>query len=674
MKLLLQNELIKNKSESKISRAVVTEKIAKYSSLFVSCISAVVLFGILGFVIYEAILGIQSYGFDSIFGDQFNLSAGEVSFWLPFFATIVTTFISLLIATPLGIKTAVFIKFRINKKYKKIFRVIVETLAGIPSVVFGLFCSQSFKLIYVPLGISSYSILNASVMLSFMVLPTIIAMSYNALESVDSTLLINPIALGATKTKTIYKIYKKEAKNGIVVGVILAIGRAIGETMALSMLLKSENDYSVIANGSLLELLESNIKTVSVIISTNMYGENSTPESQSLLFAFGLVLFILVMVFNLFVVFMMRNKKIRSTGKVSIFIHNLKQILFYFPNLLINGFEYLFFKTKRSAKITTINEAIVYSRKRNEEYALKNLYSWYKIFWEIICILICFTFISWLIVEIVGFGIQSWVLPSSTVFDYVSKNTTAQAFLNTLLIIFVSIIITLPFSLLGAVYLNEFNKNEKFKKTINFFLDSLGSTPSIIFGMFGLLFFIQILGLTSSGPRGFSLIAGSLTISLVILPSFTRLIQQALSEISNEIRINAYALGANTYRIVTKIILPAALKGIVTSVILVIGRILSETAPLYLTSGLTSSSYISLDRSGQTLTTRIYAQLENTNLSEATNIMYESTFLTLLLILTLIVIGYCIIPNWKSIKSNISNFINYLKYKIHCNKNLQVSK
>lgn len=661
MRLVLQKKMSKKNTSNKI----ITEIVAKYLSLFVSCISAVILFGILGFVIYEAVLGIQNYGWDSIFGNQFNLSAGQVSFWLPFFATFLTTLISLLIATPVGIKTAVFIKFRINEKYKKFFRIIIETLAGIPSVVFGLFCSQSFSLIYKPIGISSYSILNASVMLAFMVLPTIVAMTYNALDSVDLTLLINPIALGATKTKTIYKIYKKEAKSGILVGVILAMGRAIGETMALSMLLKSENDYSLISHGSLIDLLTSNIKTVSVIISTNMYGENSTPTSQSLLFAFGLILFVLVMIFNLLVLFISRERKIKPNSKVSLFLYNLKQIMLYIPNQIIKGFEYIFFKPKRTMDVSTINQAIAYSRKRNEEYVLKNLYSWYKIFWEIICVLICLVFLSWLIVEIVGLGIQSWILPSSTVFNYAEKNTTAQAFLNTLLIIFVSILIALPLSLFGAIYLNEFNKSNTFKKIISFFLDSLGSTPSILFGMFGLLFFIQTLGWTSSGTRGTSLIAGALTISLVIIPSFTRLIQQALSEIPNEIRVNALALGANTFQIVRKIILPAALKGIVTSVILIIGRILSETAPLYLTSGLTSSSFIALDRSGQTLTTRIYAQLENTNLTDATNIMWESTFLTLLLILTLIIIGYCIIPNWKSIKQSVINFKDYMKYKIN---------
>lgn len=661
------------------SKNHMTSTAMKIVSSIVASFSGIILIGLIGFILYKAILGFKVFGIENILGTSiFDLNSGvgsNVSFWSPFSATLFTTFIALLIATPIGIKTSVFIKFRIKKKQQKYLRIAIETLAGIPSVVFGLFASQSLKLIVNAFGISSYSILNASIMLAFMILPTIIAMTYNSLENVDISLFNNTVALGCTKTKSIYKVYKKAARSGIIVGVILAAGRAIGETMALSMLLQSENNYTDILNsGSLYDVLASNIKTIAVVISTNMFTENSTEETKSLLFTFGFILLIIIMILNL-VVLKLTSSKNKKFKKWNAFLDSVFDKLLFVTDSISNSFEYLTFKHRRGYKINNLETATEYMTVRAKDYKLKNLYTWYKIFWEVVSIILCFSFLSWLTLEIIVSGINAWSVPTSTVFEY-TKNTTGQAFLNTLLIIIVSIIIGFPLSLLTAVYVNEFSKNKYAKKTIGFFLDSLGATPSILFGMFGLLFFIDTLQWTSEGAKGFSLIAGALTITIVILPTFTRAIQQALIEVPQEMRLNGLALGSSTFQVVFKIILPAAMLGLITSIILSIGRILSETAPLYLTAGLTSSKQTALINAGQTLTTRIYAQLSNTDINGGLNIMYESSFLTLILILFLISLGYFIIPNWRSIKKNTvktaldikAYFLTNMIYKKHPKK------
>lgn len=648
------------KKINKNNKKTIFNNIGQYSSMIISTFVIVVLFAILFFILYKSIEGFKSYGFNKIlFSNKFNIANGEVSFWLPFISTLLTTLISLIIAVPIGIKTSIFIKFRVSKKYKKTFRILSDTLSGIPSVIFGLFASKSLGPLLSNIGIDSYSILNASIMLAFMIIPTIIAMSLNALESVDNNLLINPIALGTTKTSTIYKVYCKSARNGIFVGIILAMGRAIGETMALSMILQNENSYLESLNGNLFQILNSDLKTVSVVIATNMFGENSNELTRSLLFVFGLILFIFIMIFNIIIVFITRNK-----GNKKTWFDKFLDKFFYLFSLIVNKisiiFEWLTFSKRRKIKLNSCEEYIDYSKIRTENYKLKDLFTWYKLFWEIMSFSLCILFLGWIIIEIFLRGTNSFSHGNSTIFNY-SKNTSGQSFLNTLLIIFISILIGLPISLISAIYLNEYSKNFYFKRVINFFLDSLGSTPSILFGMFGLIFFIETLGLTSVGTKGYSLLAGALTVTLVIIPSFTRSIQEALIQVPNEVRINALALGSSKLEVISKIVLPSALTSIITSVVLAIGRILSETAPLYLTAGLTSSAKTSLDRPGQTLTTRIYAQLYNTNISEGNYIMYEIAFITLFLVLILICIGYLIIPNNKLIKKQIADKFLFLR-------------
>lgn len=622
----------------------------------VAFLLGLILLAIICFIFVQAINGFKSYGFNAIFNTlNFDIATKpdsnkklEVSFFSPFIMTIITSLIALIIAVPIGIKTSIFLKFRVKEKYKKILRISIETLSGIPSVVFGLFAIESLKSVVNIIGISSYSILNASIMLAFMVLPTIIAITYNSLNAVDKNIFTNSIALGCTKTKAIYKVYKKSARNGIIVGIVLAFGRSIGETMSLSMILQSENDYqSILNSGNFLLVASSNLKPISVIISSNMFTENSTEQTRSLLFGFGFILFLIIMILNLIIIRITKTKKNFKSNLI------FKKIWDFFDEILNKFFlvfEYL------NAKLLFKNSSVNRNYQKNN---FKNFYSFYKLFFEYISTLLCLIFLTWLSLNIIVNGIQTWNNNSSTVFLY-TKNTTGQALLNTILIIFVSILISFPISLLSAIYINEISKSKFAKQVINFFLDSLGSTPSILFGMFGLLFFIQTLELTSDGNKGFSLISGALTISILILPIFTRTIQHSLNSVSKDLRLNGLALGASNFRVIFKIVLPAAFLGLVTSVILTIGRILSETAPLFLTAGLTSSKQTRFLNAGQTLTTRIFAQLSNTNIKDSLNVMYESAFLVLLLIFSLIFLGYFIIPNSK----NIINSLNDVFFKL----------
>lgn len=139
-------------------------------------------------------------------------------------------------------------------------------------------------------------------------------------------------------------------------------------------------------------------------------------------------------------------------------------------------------------------------------------------------------------------GIAGVAAPTATVFQF-GRDTTGQAIINTLLVIIVSVGIGFVISLVTAIFINEFMKDGKTKQGFMFFIDALGATPSIIYGMFGMVFFLQILGISQGGNSGKSLLAGSLTSIFVILPAFTRTNIQALQTVSPEARQASYALG-----------------------------------------------------------------------------------------------------------------------------------
>lgn len=638
-------------SENKVaSKKLKQDRAAKTISSSFSWLFSLLFIALIGFIIYASLPGFEHYGFKNIiFSLDFNLADKKASVWLPLCVTILTAGLAITIAGPIGLKTAVFIKYRTPPKLQKILRISIELLADIPSVIFGLFASQALgKIVQTIFHVdSSYSLITASFMLTFMILPTIVSLSLNAMDGIDYALLTSAMVMGNTKTKAIYKVCRRECRNGNTVALIIALSRAIGETMAISMILQSQT-YDNTFDAGLWNILGSGLRSLGALISANMFAEGGGPALQGLLFAFGIIMFIFVIILNAIAMRLTKskvNKKYTWWNKIT---NGIGNFVYFIPNSIKKSWEKI---TYKGGKLNTDN-INNYISTRIKKKKLLNLYEGWKLFWEYFSVIVTIFFLFWIMQNILiqgGFGITS---DYATFFSF-SKDSTGQAFMNTILIIVIAVSLGLPLALMIAIYLNEFAREGKIKKVILFFIDSLGATPSILFGMFGLIFFIQALGWTSQGSAGKSLIAGTLTILIVILPVFIRTIQQALQAVPNDLRTNSYALGAGKWETIRKVVLPIARQAIMTTLVLVIGRILAETAPLYLTSGLASSSHIALSSEGQTLTTRIYAQIYEAKIIKGTSIMYECAFVTVLLVLIIITIVHVIIPRYYKHKTEV---------------------
>jgi len=154
----------------------------------------------------------------------------------------------------------------------------------------------------------------------------------------------------------------------------------------------------------------------------------------------------------------------------------------------------------------------------------------------------------------------------------------------------------------SAVYLTEYaKKGNKLVGVIRITAETLSGIPSIIYGLFGLLFFVGNLGM------GYSILAGSLTLSIMILPLIIRTTEEALLAVPNSYREGSYALGAGKMRTVFQIVLPSAMPGILAGIILAIGRIVGESAALIYTAGTVADIPGDLLSSGRTLAVHMYA-------------------------------------------------------------------
>ena len=202
-----------------------------------------------------------------------------------------------------------------------------------------------------------------------------------------------------------------------------------------------------------------------------------------------------------------------------------------------------------------------------------------------------------------GLGSITWEL-LTTQTSYI-KDTIGilPNILNTLYIIFVAMLIVLPLGVGAAIYLTEYASNHKVVEVIEFATETLTGIPSIIFGLVGMLFFVQKLGLAPG------ILAGGLTLVIMILPTIVRTTQESLKTVPQSYREGALGLGAGKWHMVRTVVLPNAIDGIVTGCILAVGRIVGESAALLFTAGfgLVLNDFVTaLQSSSATLTVALY--------------------------------------------------------------------
>ena len=268
----------------------------KKEGLFKFLFAAAALFSVLAVVVISLFLFASAFPtikeigpINFLFGKIWKPSNDIYGIFPMIVGSVYVTGISILIGVPLGLFTALYMTYFSPKKLYRVMKPAVELLAGIPSIVYGFFGLMVLVPLFRSIFGSGKSILTASVLLSFMILPTIITVSESSLRALDNSLLEGALALGDTKEKAVFRVMVPAASSGILSSVILGVGRSIGETMAVVMVAGNQPRIP----GGVLD----GVRTMTANIVLEM--GYATDLHREALIATGAVLFVFVLILNL---------------------------------------------------------------------------------------------------------------------------------------------------------------------------------------------------------------------------------------------------------------------------------------------------------------------------------------------------------------------------------------
>lgn len=526
-----------------------TEKLFHTVFLLCGLVAVAFVLGISIYLIVSGIPAIRQVGIiDFLFGDTWSSGTEQFGI-LPFILTSVYgTAGAIVLGVPLGLLTAIFIAKIAPPRIASVISSAVGLLAGIPSVVYGLVgMTVLVPGIQSAFGLSSGACLLAAILvLAVMILPYIVSVSETALRAVPPEYEEASLALGATRMETYFKVSLRAARSGVITSVVQGVGRAIGEAMAIIM---------VSGNVPNMPQLFGSVRFLTTAIVSEM-----SYAPYGLAPAAGAVLdrTCSVPVYNV-------DKRTAAYGRFKGGVLSRARAT-YMKRKLKNG---------ASAALVGIAGAVT--------------------------VLLLLFLIGYILLRgLPELSLEMLTSERSYITDTVG---ILPNILSTLYIIIVSMVIVLPLGVGAAIYLSEYARAGRLVKLITFAVDTLTGIPSIIFGLVGMLFFGQILGLKQG------ILAGGLTLVIMVLPTVIGNTLESLHSVPNSFREGALALGSGKWHMIRTVVLPNALDGILTGCILSVGRITGESAALLFTAGFglkLTDFFTSLTSSSATLSVALY--------------------------------------------------------------------
>jgi phosphate transport system permease protein len=495
-------------------------------------------------------------------------------------------------AVPLSLGCAIYISELASPQVKNILKPATELLAGIPSVVYGFFgmivLSTFIRIAFnIPSG---QTWLAGSILLGIMTLPTIISVSEDAISSVPIEYREGSLATGATRWQTISRVIVPAALSGIAAAIILGIGRAIGETMAVIMV---TGNTAIIPN-PIWNVLSS-VRTLTGTLGIETGDVAIGSEHYHALFGVAVVLLIITLIINLSAVAILsRLREGRNAGRAKrSWLHipalsAIKEKLLPYSRIVILVFIALLFLAIGlwEVSLVVIFAAAVwhYGRERISRRHIE-LFAFGCVVAAAVAVLAILAIILGYII-INGLPAISWEFLTQPPTNLGRSGGIFPAIVGTLYLVAGAILIALPLGVGAAVYLVEYTREGRITKLIRTGVDLLNGTPSIVFGLFGFAFLVLFLDI------GVSLLAGMITLALMVLPTVIRTTEESLKNIPQSLREGSLALGATQWQTIRNVVIPPAIPGIVTGAILSIGRAAGETAPIMFVAVVFSTRFL----------------------------------------------------------------------------------
>lgn len=575
------------------------EKAGKTVFTIAATICVIAVIAIFGFMLVKSLPAFRKIGFfNFVFGDNWSPDrldkyddaslSGTYGVFKMITGTLAATVGALVIGGTLGYFTAVFIAFYCPERLKKIFSSTVNLLAGIPSVVYGFFGIMFLLPLLANFAPNNGSgLLATSLILGIMIMPTVVSLSKTSLEAVPRAYYEGALALGSTHSQAVFGTVTKAAKSGVTASLVLGIGRALGETMAVVMVAGNSVAYP----DSLFNSFR--VLTANIVMEMGYAGE----VQQGALVATGVILLVFVLIVNL-IFGAISKKTIKSAvNKTGLFSRIFKK------DDEKSGVK----NSVASGVASKITSGVATDEKGGEKNDAKSGVTKRNIFFEKIgdffsslkykmktasvgagVSIGAGIFAGITLLLIIGFVL---VKGAPTLFSNPhllfgkyefnsEKITILPSIVTTLMTVALSLLVAVPTGICTAIFLNEYaKKNNVFIKIIRGAIDLLNGVPSIVYGLFGMITFVALIKGRST------IMAGSLTVGIMLLPTIVRSTEESLKSVQDSLREGSFALGAGKMRTIFKIVLPSALPGILSAIILSMGRVISESAPFIYTMG-----------------------------------------------------------------------------------------
>jgi phosphate transport system permease protein len=582
-------------------------------------IAALIIFFIIFYIIKESIPAFREIGvWNILFGDDWYFNSNYPADPDPgmfgakplIAGTILVTVGSILIAVPAGVGAAIYISEIAGEKMRNVLKPVIEIFAGIPSVVYGFFGMIVLGPMFVRFFPEQFqyptSWFLGSLILGIMALPTVISVTEDALRAVPRSYRHASVAMGATDWETIRKVVLPSASSGIIAASILGIGRAMGETMAVVMVTGSsatipEPIYNIF----------SNITTLTAAIVNHMPEADPGGIQYSALFALALILLASILIVNLIANAVGKGARRKmGIGKPSGKFKGLSGFkervldtkivnavktrkdritsLFWFAMIFtfVTLMSTLFVSDVLSVilgTVATMSFIVTYLLLEHMNSADRQYLAYGGLKFLMVMI---FVILGVIIGDIIIKGLPA--LSFEFIFSAPADNGESggiwPAIVGTVQLVGLSSLIAFSVGIGAGIYLALYSKEGRFTDVVRQAVDALNGTPSIVFGLFGMSVFVLMFGW---GP---SLIAGAFTLALMVLPVIIKTTEESVRAVPTNLMLASMAMGSSKWQAIYKVVLPAALSGIITGLVLSLGRTAGETAPIMFTATVAFSS------------------------------------------------------------------------------------